>query len=305
MLTRKTMTIEKAPLSVWQEWNAKGFIPSPDESESAFRERIVFCQNLEQHLAQKEGGELPFEMNDPKSKELLEEVLPLTEKLYGIQPSWVPLFFSNYQLAPWHGGCAWIFQLNMNTPTAAFLQLRSRFRNSSTFLGIYDRPELIAHELSHVGRMVYQEPHFEEFLAYQSSSSQWRRWLGPIVQSSKESLFFILLLGAVILADFALLSVEHTMVASSWWIKLIPLVVIVLAIGRLIYRQQIFKHCLENLETLYPPEEARHLRYRLLDNEMKQFSHFSPFEIENFMENVAQYSFRWRFLKALYPPLKG
>lgn len=295
------MVEKNQSLSVWHEWNHQGFIPGLEETETAFQERVAFCQHLESQLEQEVGANLPFEVTDKEAKILLEEVLPFTQKLYGIQPRWTPIFFSNYQLTPWHGGCAWIFQLNEYTPTAAFLQLRKTFRHSLTFLGIYNRRELIAHELAHVGRMMYQEPQFEEMLAYQSSSSCWRRWLGPIVQSSKESFFFIFILGTIILADFALLSLGTQMLAIAWWLKLIPLIFIALAAGRLLTRHYTFKKCLQHLESLYFPQEARHLRYRLLDNEIKQFSKFSPLEIRHFIERSAVHSFRWRFLKAIYP----
>jgi hypothetical protein len=289
----------------WQEWNAQGLIPGPNETEADFAERVVFCQHLEQHLVQKVGADLPFEVSDQTSQQLLREALPITEELYGIQPQWVPLFFSNYQLSPWHGGCAWIFQLDEQTPTAAFLQLRASFRHSPSYLGLYQRRELMAHELAHVGRMLYQEPQFEEILAYQSSPSKWRRWLGPIVQSSKESLFFILVLGVIILTDLALLSSLPSASAQmiAWWIKLIPLLLIVLALGRLFYRHQLFKRCLNNLKTLYSqPKIAQHLLYRLRDSEIKQFAHLSPAKIRKFMETAQGTSFRWRFLKSLYPP---
>jgi hypothetical protein len=295
------MNEEILTLKQWQEWNEQGFIPGPEESEVAFQERVIFCQNLQQNLVQTVGTNLPFEVNDSQSQEVLKEALPLTQNLYGITPSWVSLFFSNYQLALWHGGCAWIFQLNEQTPTAAFLQLRARFRHSSNFLGIYQRRELIAHELAHVGRMLYQEPQFEEFFAYQSSSSRWRRWLGPIVQSSKESFFFILLLGFVILSDFALLSLGPKMATIAWGIKLLPVIFIVLALSRLIWRHQTLKRCLQQLETLFSPQLARQFLYRLRDDEIKQFSQFDSSQIREFIDKAAEQSFRWRFLKMLYP----
>lgn len=289
----------------WKKWNAQGLIPGADETEIAFIERVTFCQNLKQHLSQKVGTQLPFEMDDPAAQAMLNEVLPFTQELYGIQPQWVPLMFSNYQLAPWHGGCAWIFQLDEHSPTAAFLQLRARFRTSSTYLGFYSRHELIAHELAHVGRMLYQEPQFEEIWAYQSSSSFWRRQLGPIVQSSKESLFFILFLGGVILSDLALLSFPYEKtIHIAWGLKGVLFILIALALSRLLYRQHIFKKCLQNLKILYPQSSlASHLLYRLRDNEIKQFAHFTPAQIIHFMEDAEQSTFRWRFLKTLYPPM--
>ena len=116
-------------------------------------------------------------------------------RIYGFAPHWVPLFFSNYQLAPWHGGCAWIFQLNDNTPYAAFLQLRSAFRTQKRYLGMYERTELIAHEMAHIGRMMFEEPEFEEIIAFQSSTNRFRRFFGPLFRSSKESMLFVIVLG--------------------------------------------------------------------------------------------------------------
>ncbi len=153
-VTRKNMTAENGNENQWSEWNSEGFIPGPDEAEEEFRKRVAYCQNLEHHLIQQTGADFPFDLNDEASKMILEEALPQVEELYGIAPRWVPLFFSNHQLAPWHGGCAWIFQLDENSPASAFLQLRAKFRNSPTYLGLYNRNELIVHELAHVGRMV-------------------------------------------------------------------------------------------------------------------------------------------------------
>lgn len=298
------MIEENHLIEQWKKWNEQGFIPGPDESETAFQERIAFCLGLEHKLEQIEGAKLPFEKDNQQSQEVLEEALPLTKKLYDIQPQWVPLFFNNHQLAPWHGGCAWIFQLNDQTPTSSFLQLRLHFLNSKSFLGIYQCRELIAHELAHVGRMLYQEPQFEEFFAYQSSSSRFSRWLGPIVQSSRESFCFILLLGLVILTDFALLSTGTQMPALSWGLKLLPVALIAYAFMRLIFRHRILKRCLQKLETFYPHGQAKHLLYRLRDKEIKQFSRSTPAKIKAFIDQAANDSFRWRFLKALYPPSK-
>lgn len=291
---------DKDVLIQWQEWNVQGFIPGPEESEEAFRERIAYCQDLENNLKNVIEAQLPFETQDPQSKVILEQTLPLTQSLYGIRPQWVPLFFGNHQLSPWHGGCAWIFQLNDQTPTAAFLQLRAKFRNFSTFLGTYHRRELIAHELAHVGRMMYEEPQFEEFFAYESSPSRWRRWLGPIVQSSKESLFFILLLALVIMTDFALFSIGPKIAAVAWWMRLLPIVVIALALGRLTYRHYILKRCLKKLERISPPLQAKHFLYRLRDSEIKQFSALPLEKIEKLINEFSQNNFRWQFLKTLY-----
>lgn len=288
-------------INQWKEWNEQGFIPGQEESETAFQGRVTFCLNLREHL--EEIPEFPFKANNSTgSQELWEEVLPLTQELYGIRPQWVPIFFSNYRLAPWHGGCAWIFQLTEQTPTTAFLQLRNHFFKATHFLGIYHRRELTAHELAHVGRMLYQEPQFEEILAYQSSPSRWRRWLGPLVQSSSESLILVVLLTLMIVFDLVQLFLEPAFIHFAWGVRFLLFGVIFFALVRRAYRGFIFQRCLQNLQLLYSPSQARHLLYRLCDGEIKQFSRFSPLKIEKWIRQVATESFRWRFLQTLYPP---
>ncbi|WP_068468662.1 hypothetical protein [Candidatus Protochlamydia phocaeensis] len=287
----------------WRKWNQQGLIPGPMESEEEFCRRIAFCLRLEQELVERVGADLPFAVGDKASQEVLQDSLKLTQDLYGISPAWVPLFFSNYQLAPWHGGCAWIFQLDDSTPTSAFLQLRACFRHQSAYLGLYQRRELIAHELAHVGRMLYQEPHFEEILAYRSSSSSWRRWLGPVVQSSKETLFFILILGTVIMADLALLVMNAPIgYGLSIGLKLIPIALVFLALVRLGNRQRLFERALAQLNALYLDEQAaRHLLYRLRDQEIELFATSTADGIRSFIQEYALQSFRWKFLLYNYP----
>lgn len=297
LLSSLKKKVEK--MNQWTECNIQGFIPGPTETEEKFLERVSFCKNLEQHLSASKSG-FPFQANDPQSKEIVSEAFDLTEKLYGIRPNWVPAFFSNYQMSPWHGGCAWIFQLDAHSPVSAFLQLRAKFLNDSTFLKIYKRKELLAHELAHVGRMNYQEPQFEEMFAYQSSSAKWRRFFGPIVQSSKESLYFILLLGLAVIADAALITFPNQINSISILIKLIPILVLLLALGRLYLRHRIFEKCKTKLASLFGATKGQHLLYRLTDKEIKHFSKSSLSSIQTFIEGSSKSSFRWKFLKTLY-----
>ncbi|MFI5343641.1 MAG: hypothetical protein ACHQUC_05400 [Chlamydiales bacterium] len=280
----------------WKEWNEAGFIPGMTESEDEFIKRVSFCKNLQQELTENVGTELPFDVSDQASNEIRQEAISQTKTLYGIAPEWVPIFFNNHQLAPWHGGCAWIFQLNEQTPTSAFLQLRAAFREKSSYLGMYQRRELIAHELSHVGRMLYHEPQFEEIIAYRSSASKWRRYLGPIVQSSKESLFFIIFLGLIFLTNLALITMGTSLAyAITYWLPTIPLAFILLALARLVRRQSIFHGCQQRLtEVLGDSQKAEHLIYRLSDDEIRLFARLTPNEIRTYIDS--QTSFRWRFI---------
>lgn len=279
--------------SQMQDYNREGLFPGPSESEEAFIRRAEFCLNLRKNWESLEQRDLPFEIDDAATKEILHHTAHKTEELYGIIPTWVPLFFSNYKLAPWLGGCAWIFQLTETSPTSAFLQLRSAFKRHPIYLGIYDRNELIAHELSHVGRMMYEEPRFEEFFAYQSSPSTFRRWIGPLFQSSKESFFFVLVLAMVLIANLAL----H----SNVWINIIPVLLILMGLVRLSIRHnQMAKAHSKLKQFIHNHHHARHLLYRLTDKEIISFSKWTTEEIKKYINSEANTSFRWRFLISNY-----
>src|ERR1700722_17221987 len=91
----------------FKQYNQLGLIPGPSESEEAFVKRIRYCLNLQEHLTFQLSEKTPFFEQIPSSPQLLEEAFQITGSLYDIRPKWIPLFFSNYKLAFWHGGCAW------------------------------------------------------------------------------------------------------------------------------------------------------------------------------------------------------
>lgn len=112
-------------------YNQVGLIPGPQETEEKFYKRATYCLHLKNHITNMLSHELPFSFEDIHSTDgIMKKGCEKAEQLYDISPNWVPLFFSNYKLSFWQGGCAWIFQHQLNTPTSAFFQLRQQFRNS-------------------------------------------------------------------------------------------------------------------------------------------------------------------------------
>lgn len=284
------------------QWNRQGLIPAPDETEEQFSQRAKYCLQLQQKLAN--TSELAdYGAQLPEAQDILQQGCALSKPLFDISPSWVPLFFSNQQLAPWHGGCATIFQISDDTPTSAFLQLRTVFKNRSNFLGLYQRKELIAHELAHIGRMLFHEPRYEEVLAYKTSSSAWRRWLGPIVQSAAESVWFVVILFLLGMLDlYFLLTGNSAMYAFATWFKIIPLAMIALALGRLWLRQWTFSRALQNVIAAVGGNDkhAAAILYRLTDQEIALFSRSSPEAIRSYAENQRSLSLRWRVISLAY-----
>lgn len=285
-------------------YNQQGLIPGPEETEEEFIQRARFCLSLRQELANYSEMPIAFEkLESDFSEKILTPAFAITQPLFDIAPKWIPLLFSNEQMPLWHGGCVWIFQLNDNTPTAALLQLRKAFFHSKRYLGLYDRTEIVAHELSHVGRMLFHEPRFEEVIAYRTSPSRLRRLLGPIIESPKESLLFILLLGILIMADIALIATgQHTAYEWAMWLKAIPALFIALGFWRLAIKQRQYDQCLSHLSILYPDLHlAQAVLYRLTDEEIILFSEASPDLIKGYIYSQEITSLRWRLIAAAYP----
>lgn len=277
------------------QYNLQGLIPGPHESEEAFTKRVSYCLNLKQNL--EEELEIPEKIDVNESSKMLKEVAPKLKEQFGFSLDWVPIIFSNHRLAPWHGGCAWIFQSTPESPLGAFFQLRKAFKTSAAYLGIYQRQELVAHESAHIGRMAFEEPKFEEFLAYRTSNSSFRKFFGSLVSSPRESLLFIitllLTLGADLL-DFAY-DTEH----KIGWIKLLPIALIFLALVRLGVRHRQFLRCWSNLnEILNNSLTTNAVIYRLQDKEIIEFGKMSKEEIKSYAKRSE--SLRWRLLRREY-----
>ena len=283
-------------------YNRMGLIPGPAEEESEYLRRVDHCLHLKEHMETQLGEDISMEIENEVSQELIQDAAPVMRELFDSVPQWIPIIFTNHRLAPWHGGCAWIFQFTDETPVAAFFQLRRIFATATDYLWIYNREELITHESAHVGRMVYEEPKFEEVLAYRSSRSKFRRWFGPIIESSWESIVFVLSLALVIFVDIFFTVTEHQeSYYSMHWLKLIPLLFLGLGIGRLWWRQRTFDQCFDNLhDALKDTHKANAVIYRLRDEEIVKFSGFTPSEIQKYAADNKALSLRWHVINKAY-----
>jgi hypothetical protein len=237
-----------------------GFIPGPGENEESFLARVERAKNNFQ-----KGGWIP-----PAHWDWVREYL---EQMYNVKPLYICAFYSNQSLAPWQGAAAWI-----DGRTLSSIQLRTGLKKG-TYLGIYSREEILAHEAVHAVRSGFNENRYEEFFAYMTSEKRWRRVLGPILQRPWEAWPFLLCslvgvfwpigyLGAALWASlgFARLSKQH------WRLKRAA--------------ATIFKQTGDARRT-------RAILFRLTDEEIKGFS--KGMDIELFAQK--QTCLRWRVIR--------
>ncbi len=293
------MTLSDARLI---ELNEQGFIPGPGETEAQFLDRTERCLKLKESIVNELKEHVPFVHDELSTTMPLHKALETSKRLYDISPTWIPLFFSNHRLMPWHGGCAWIFQLEKESPPMALLQLRREFASQETFLGIYHRDELMAHELSHVGRMAFEEPKFEEMLSYRTATSPVRRWIGPLLQSSYEALILLGLLLLSIVVDVVAMfqGGPHSFVATQAW-KLLPLAYLVFLMGRLWWRHRVFDRCRKHLMDIFHDHHVvDSVMYRLTDAEIRLIGTQSRQETVEYARDQAGQTLRWRLLRLAY-----
>lgn len=183
----------------------RGLIPGPNETEEFFFQRITKAHDL-YAVSWKEASRK-------------------TSELFGFEVDWAPLKYGNDNLAWWEGAVTWL-----EPGALPLVQLRTRFKEGS-FLG-YQPADILAHEAIHVSRMNFNESHFEEILAYSTSTSSWKRFLGPLFTNSYQ---IICCLVACLLGFFSPFLCFFPLICLFTWLAL---------------RQITFKKCQKKVSNL-------------------------------------------------------
>lgn len=124
----------------------RGLLPGPFETEEAFFARAARCPS------RPEWGSLP----------------PLPSS-WGFSIDWVPLIYSKTKLLPWEGAIFW----------GTHIQLHPRLKTQPSMWG-NSLVDVLHHESIHAAREAFNEPQFEEILAYATASSKWKQFIGPL-----------------------------------------------------------------------------------------------------------------------------
>ena len=177
-------------------YDANGFLLGADESAEDFAKRIRLFQTNRQKLedALRKDGKYDAEgiivtPDDRIPNTLFAKIAEHTKRLYRFQIDWVPGFFIDPSFSLLFGGCAFCSYPDFFT----MFIIRRTFKTQEKWL-IYNRDELLAHELCHVARIALLSEEFEETFAYQTSASSFRKLIGGIFRKQTDSFLF---LGAV------------------------------------------------------------------------------------------------------------
>ena len=178
--------------------DSHGLFPAPGENAEDFRARLLKEYTFTEKTAAQSDRITLWESRDSKDKltvrnsdridkELFAPAWEMTQEMYGFAVDYVPGFYLFDKVGLLWGGCS---LYDDETEMKVFL-LRPAFKNKKRFL-IYDRTELIAHELCHCARQVLHDHAIEEFFAYQTSKSVLRRYIGNCFIKETDALLFLL-----------------------------------------------------------------------------------------------------------------
>jgi hypothetical protein len=245
--------------------NQKGFLPGPGESEEDFRQRV---EEVKKSFFASGEQSIPYSHWDWARIHLRE--------VYDFMPDCLPAFYSDKGLMPWQGAASWI-----DGGRIASIQLRESLRKGH-YLGLYKREEILVHEVVHAARSAFKEDRFEEFFAYATSESRFRRVLGPIVRRPWEVWPFLAccFAGAFFPAAF---------LGAGLWAAL--------GFARLARGHWILQKAGEKLaEVTDDARIARAVLLRLSDSEIEKVGRG---------ETVGDASLRWRLIRLAYWKKEG
>lgn len=284
------------------ELDEKGFILPPEPDPASFcetaRRTLDWSQEVRDELTRNGEarifGQL-FAADQLVPPELLLECLRPARTAYGINPTWVPAFFSSKYL-PWYVGGTTFYE-SADGVLHVCLLLREPFRQRHRWL-IYDRAEVLSHEACHVARAGLREARFEERLAYAISGSALRRALGGSFRGRWEAR--ATLGSAMVLMGGAALEV----MGLGPWVKLfcaLPLVATVgVLVGRATRTNRILKAARLFLEPVFAQNTAAVL-FRCTDEEIVSLSQGARngTDIHDWLDRRRE-SLRWQLIRSRF-----
>lgn len=250
--------------------NAEGFIPGPGETSEDFRKRILETKEF----FQTQADALPSHHWQWPSEQL--------KALFDFSPRWCAAVFSSQGLAPWQAAATWI-----DVKRIYLIRLRS----SKWVSRLIDRNEVLAHEAAHAARAAFDESKYEEFFAFLTSSSKWRRVLGPLFRKPREATLLVAILGMCSLLQ---------MLEVVWDVSLLSQILLlkafcffsILSFRLLRVRLRIERAAKRLLHFLKDPAMVRPALFRMTDAEIEQLAGHLPFQPGS--------DLRWQLIKTAY-----
>lgn len=276
-----------------------GFFPAPEESFEDFKARVLNtvtgAEDTASILAELKSC-LP-EMSSCKAENRIPQEIMLEASkrdidLFSFSVDWVPGFFSSAKLGILWGGCAlYIPERNLHV-----FVIRSDFKEKSKWF-IYDRNEILSHELCHTARQVLGSTKYEEHFAYMTSTSPLRNFMGSCFKTAGDALLFLL---PVMLLPF--IQIINTI--FDFYIPVWPFWLLVLAVMSFFFFRNIGERGTiskaRQLLLSSGVKEAVPILFRCTDEEINEIAALQNDAVASYIKTKAESEMRWKIIDARF-----
>ncbi|MCJ8331125.1 MAG: hypothetical protein HRT89_16775 [Lentisphaeria bacterium] len=296
---KKIALLRDGDLVTFVDLDDHGFILGADESIKDFINRLT---ELRKNIAdfnddlKGAGDEEPFLFYDVpliKKDEIPKSVYKSCKKtcqdLYGFSIDWVPGFYTNHNMGILFAGCA---MYSYKDFFAVFI-IRKSFQKSEKW-GLYSRTELMAHELTHIAHIGFKTLNYEEVFAYQTSTSLFRRVVGGMFRTPKDTYLIVGSMLVLLLCQIVNMSIRPP---EAVWDQPMPLLFLLAfcsvftVLGRYTMNLHRYKKAMDKLRSMFTNPGA--VLFRCSEEEIETIAsikHLKPF-ID------AQTDTRWKIIK--------
>lgn len=276
-----------------------GFFPAGDEDAAAFLQRVERLHSVAAETEQlpTNGVELGkivgFSVGEVSrmSKEIKDEAAEITMPLFAFRSDWVPAFFPKKGIGMLWGGCT----VETESGNPIFF-LRNSFAKRKRWF-IYNRSELLAHELCHAVRGVLHDNEYEEHFAYMTSSSAFRRWMGNCFQHEWDAIVFTAPVFLLLLAQILIFSGVLKWPIYPFWI--LAMIWPIFLVVRNIHSRNIYFRTYHKLEAA-GFSQVQAVMFRMTSEEIHMFSRLSADELRAKLDSLSRQELRWRIITSLF-----
>ncbi len=293
-------------IGTFVKFDNNGLLIGPGESIPEYVNRLKILGNnineFNDELAEKNSIEflnISFRKESIIPDEMFNRANDRIQKLYDIKIDWVPGFFSDHKMGLLFAGCA-IYSFE---DFFAIFIVRSAFRRKEKWL-IYSRTELIAHELCHIAHIGFNVKDYEEYFAYQTAPSLFRRLIGGALRSTLDTYMILAAVGLLFLAQIVNVSFRSPM---EWHAFPMPLVIgltlatLIFISGRYVYSLYLFSRAKRCLSMSFDVRNVMPILFRCSLEEIKEIAGLDNIELmKNWMGRKKEDEIRWQILIRKY-----
>ena len=294
--------VEQGDLNALIKLDEHGLIMGPQESLADFSKRVStlksniaeFRKDLDKESVIDFHGVRLNKDNEIPPK-LFTSVAHETKEMWGFSIDWVPGYFTDDRMGILFAGCAMYSFENM----FAVFVIRQSFKDTAKWF-LYDRSELLSHELTHIAHLGFWTPSYEEYLAYQGSKSAFRRLIGGMFRRPRDT---YMVLGALLL--LMLYQVVNITVRDPLAIWSMPTPIAFAAalfpfawlLGAYAMNRAVFRKAESRVCAAYGLKSALPVLFRCSEDEIRELAKLSKECVPDWVEGKSSDSPRWQLIK--------